>query len=84
MAEHKCNKEAEIASIHTKVDKIEKIIDGNGKPGLRDTVVILSEQVATLIKVIENMEVKKRFNWTTVIAITAVLVSIIAILHGQK
>jgi hypothetical protein len=81
MADHKCSKEGEIAEIHTKVDKIEHVIDGNGKPGLRDTVVILSEQVTTLIRVIEDMEKKRQFNLTTVISLAAIIIStVVAIL----
>ena len=32
--EHKCNKEVEIAEMHTMIKDLHHIIKGNGKPGL--------------------------------------------------
>lgn len=36
--EHRCNKEVEIAEMHKDIKYIIKLLDGNGKPGLKDQI----------------------------------------------
>lgn len=78
--EHKCNKEAEIAEVYTKVESLDKVINGNGKPGLRDTVVLLTERVNVLIDKMDNTKGDRRYSITTVISIAAIVVATLAII----
>lgn len=78
--DHKCNKEAEIAEIYTMVEGLDKVINGNGKPGLRDTVVTLTERVNALIEKMDSTKGDRRYSITTVIAIVAVGVAVAAII----
>lgn len=45
---HECSKSADIALIKQSVDKMDHVINGNGKKGLRDEVTILSEATTGL------------------------------------
>ena len=83
----KCSKETEISAINTRSEDMYKVLNGNGKPGVRDTVVTLSERVESLSDKMDTVGVKidrmiesKRFHITTIISIAAVVIAIIAII----
>jgi hypothetical protein len=73
--DHKCHKE-EIIS------EVVKALNGNGQPGLRQTVPALTESVNGLIKRLDRMDQRGQFNVTTIIAILAVVVSVYAIIKS--
>jgi hypothetical protein len=83
--EHKCQKE-EIIS------RIIKTLDGNGQPGMRDTVARIDENLYNLDrrmvegfesinKRLDAKEQKGQFNVTTLIAIGSLVIAIIAIIY---
>lgn len=78
--DHKCNKEGELAEIYTKVESLDKVINGNGKPGLRDTVVLLTERVNVLIEKMDSSKGDKRYIITTLISVAAIAVATFAII----
>ena len=46
--EHKCEREAEIAEMKATIKRLIAIIDGDDKPGLKETVTVLSVTVSQL------------------------------------
>lgn len=69
MEAHKCNKEVEIAEIHKDVRYIIKLLDGNGKPGLKEMV----EKNTKFRYIFEGKELKSKSllgdGWLVAIAI---------------
>jgi hypothetical protein len=83
--EHKCQKEEIIA-------RINKTLDGNGQPGMKDTVARIdqnldnldrrmSEGFESINKRLDAKEQKGQFNVTTLIAIGSLVIAIIAIIY---
>ena len=71
--DHKCHK-AEI------IESMKKTLDGNGRPGLRDTVSQLVTAVEGLNKRLDRMDQRGRFNISTLIAIGSLVIATVAIL----
>ena len=80
MAEHKCNKEIEIAELSVVVRKIDKLLTDNGHDGLPTAVTKLNMKVDMLNIQLEKMDKRRRFNITTIISLIAIVISTIAII----
>lgn len=55
--EHQCKYEKEMGALLETVKNHEKAINGNGQPGLRDTVTALNTTVKELTPVVESLRV---------------------------
>lgn len=62
------------------IESLEKAINGNGQPGLITTVAKLTECVNGLNNRLDRMDNRSRFSITTIIAIGAVIASVIALI----
>jgi hypothetical protein len=50
-----CSKEADIAEIKTELKDLNKIVKGNGKPGLHDDVITIKGELPTIRESIKEM-----------------------------
>lgn len=58
-----CSQEGKIAEVRTIVDRLDKDINGNGKPGLRDSVTTLNEKLAIINELTDSItRVKDELN----------------------
>lgn len=61
--EHICSKEREIGQISTDLERLVKVIEGNGQPGLLKTVPELSIKIEMLLENIKANETKSLNGW---------------------
>jgi hypothetical protein len=77
---HKCDKEAEISAIHTKVNALWHTIEGNGKPGLNDTVVELATVIRELKGALDRKDTKNQWRTGLIITIAGTIITLINVL----
>ena len=71
-----CSEQRRITRMETKLENIEKILVGNGQPGLHDTVIKLNENVANLVSSIEKQKTQRRWLLTVTISLLSLAVGL--------
>lgn len=56
MTVHKCNHEGEIATMKAAIERLDKDINGNGKPGMRDTVTEMCTELRNHTIAVESLK----------------------------
>lgn len=71
-----CSEQIRISKMEAKLENIEKILIGNGQPGLHDTVIKLNQNVQNLVDGIDKEKRHKRWLITTVVALAGIILGL--------